>query len=71
MHIYINVISYFILVLSKTIFMKTLCTNKFLKKNMFIHLREGLREIIEIILTLSDEKNNEIKIKRCCCISSI
>jgi hypothetical protein len=28
---------------------------------MFIPLREGLREIIEIILTPLDEKNNEIK----------
>jgi hypothetical protein len=28
---------------------------------MFIPLREGLREIIEIILTPFDEKNNETK----------
>jgi hypothetical protein len=40
------------------------------KKNMFIPLRQGLREIGEIILIPLDEKNNEIRNGKCYCISS-
>ena len=53
--------SYFMLVLSITIFFENPLYKEIPKKIMFIPFREGLREIKEIILTPLDEKKIYIK----------